>query len=169
MRNEIRCSSQSPFPIAHSALLALSCIRVASPGTAQAQQIREVQVHALAAVFADRLLGGGVGFALRPPGRVRLALTATAGDLRGALAGRGEALVSFHVDPERRVGPAPYAAAGLAANVTRRAIRGYVELLLGLEASPGRSSGWFLEAGVGGGMRVAMGYRIRHRVPPHRP
>ena len=118
-------------------------------------------MHALAAVFADRLLGGGVGFALRPPGRVRLALTATAGDLRGALAGRGEALVSFHVGPERRVGPAPYAAAGLAANVTRRAIRGYVELLLG------RSSGWFLEAGVGGGMRVAVGYRVRRRSPPH--
>jgi hypothetical protein len=39
--------------------------------------------------------------------------------------------------------------------------RGYLVLTLGLEASPGGRTGWFLEAGVGGGARIAAGWRRR--------
>jgi hypothetical protein len=39
--------------------------------------------------------------------------------------------------------------------------RGYLVLLLGIEAGPGARGGWALEAGVGGGLRLAAGYRWR--------
>jgi hypothetical protein len=42
--------------------------------------------------------------------------------------------------------------------------QGYVVVTLGVEARPGAPSGWFVEAGVGGGARLAMGYRWR-RLP----
>jgi hypothetical protein len=45
--------------------------------------------------------------------------------------------------------------------------QGYVVLTLGIEGRPGARSGWFAEAGVGGGVRLALGYRWR-RVPPGR-
>jgi hypothetical protein len=40
--------------------------------------------------------------------------------------------------------------------------QGYMVVTLGLEARPGARSGWFVEAGVGGGARLAAGYRWRH-------
>jgi hypothetical protein len=72
-----------------------------------------------------------------------------------------EGLISFHLDPAKQKGFTPYAGAGIAASVSRPANRGYVELLLGMEERPGRQSGLFVELGVGGGMRVAAGYRFR--------
>ena len=42
--------------------------------------------------------------------------------------------------------------------------KGYLVLLLGLEARPGAFHGWSVELGVGAGVRVAVGYRWR-RVP----
>jgi hypothetical protein len=34
-------------------------------------------------------------------------------------------------------------------------------LAAGIEGRPGAASGWFLEAGVGGGARLSAGYRWR--------
>jgi hypothetical protein len=42
--------------------------------------------------------------------------------------------------------------------------QGYMVLGLGVESSPGARSGWALEAGIGGGFRIALGYRWR-RLP----
>ena len=81
---------------------------------------------------------------VRPPGRTRISLAASAGDLEGVAAGRVEGLLSFHLNPGKERGFSPYSAAGLAANVTRHATRGYVEVLLGLEERPGRRSGLFI-------------------------
>jgi hypothetical protein len=53
-----------------------------------------------------------------------------------------------------------YAATGIA-GVTGAKEEGYMVLTLGLESRPGRRSGWFVEGGVGGGVRVAAGYRWR--------
>jgi hypothetical protein len=39
--------------------------------------------------------------------------------------------------------------------------QGYVVVTLGIEGRPGGRSGWFAEAGVGGGARLAVGYRWR--------
>ena len=38
---------------------------------------------------------------------------------------------------------------------------GYLVLAIGIEHRPGARSGWFVEGGVGGGARVAAGYRWR--------
>jgi hypothetical protein len=126
-----------------------------------AQITRDWQVHGIATVFADRFVGGGIGYAVRPPGRVRFALVGSLGDLEGVAAGRAEALISFHLNAGRARGFTPYGAAGIAAVITRPATRGYLELVLGMEQRPGRRSGFFAEAGVGGGLRIAAGYRFR--------
>ena len=41
-----------------------------------------------------------------------------------------------------------------------------VVLTLGLEARPAARDGWFVEAGVGGGARLAAGYRWRRFSSP---
>ena len=133
----------------------------AVPVPAAAQITRDWQVHGIAAVFADRFVGAGIGYAVRPPGRVRFALVGSLGDLEGVAAGRAEAFISFHLNAGRERGFTPYGAAGIAAVITRPATRGYVELVLGMEQRPGRRSGFFAEAGVGGGLRIAAGYRFR--------
>ncbi len=39
--------------------------------------------------------------------------------------------------------------------------QGYIVLTLGVESRPGSGGGWFVEGGVGGGVRLAGGYRWR--------
>ena len=134
---------------------------MALPGPALAQSTRDWQVHSLAAFSADRFLGAGLGLGMRPPGRLRIALNTTAGALEGRFAARAEGLLSFHLNAGRESGASPYAGAGVAARATRVSTRGYVLVLIGLEQRPGRRAGWFLEAGVGGGLRVSAGYRFR--------
>lgn len=79
---------------------------------------------------------------------------------RGQLAGRGEALWHFLLSPGAQGKPALYAGGGLAAAVTDRT-RGWVVVTAGVDWSPGSRSGWMAELGVGGGVRVAVGYRWR--------
>ena len=47
--------------------------------------------------------------------------------------------------------------------------RGYLVLTVGLENALPRRSGWAVEAGVGGGVRVLLGYRWRWLRPPRPP
>lgn len=126
-----------------------------------AQITRDWQIHGLSTFAADRFVGGGLGFGVRPPGRLRVSANATAGDRDGVLGIRVEGMMSFHLNAGREHGFTPYAAAGLAALATRSATRGFVLVLLGVEQRPGRPSGWFVEAGVGGGFRLSAGYRLR--------
>jgi hypothetical protein len=39
----------------------------------------------------------------------------------------------------------------------------YVVLLIGVETTPGRRTGWYAEAGLAGGVRIAAGFRVRWR------
>jgi hypothetical protein len=139
----------------------LAAIFLTFPIVTSAQQTFDWQVHGVATVFADRFTGAGVGLGVRPPGQSRVSIAASIGDAHGSPAGRVEGLLSFHLNPGKETGFSPYTGAGLAANITRQATRGYVEVLLGVEERPGRRSGLFVEVGVGGGMRLAAGYRIR--------
>jgi len=75
----------------------------------------------------------------------------------------GELLVHFLLNPTRRTGAGVYGAGGVAV-VGGPVDQGYVVVTLGVESRPGAPSGWFVEAGVGGGARLAMGYRWR-RLP----
>jgi hypothetical protein len=75
--------------------------------------------------------------------------------------GRGEALVHFLLTPTQRTGVGLYAAGGIGVDFTTDAAASWVVATLGAEGAPNGPSGWMLEAGVGGGWRVAAGWRWR--------
>ncbi len=137
---------------------------VAAPGALAAQGVREFGLQATAAIARESFVGGGLAVAWRPSSRSRLALTASPGAASGTFALRGEASLQFLLDPftARRLGI--YAGTGLAAEAGRRA-DGYLLLLLGIESRPGAPSGWAMDVGVGGGVRISVGWRWR-RLPP---
>lgn len=104
--------------------------------------------------------GAGLYLARRVGPRMRLSLFGGAGGGDGGASGRGEALVHLLVAPSRRRGAAPYLAGGLGLDVADRSEARLVALV-GLEGSPGGRGGWVLEGGVGGGWRLAAGWRWR--------
>jgi hypothetical protein len=112
-------------------------------------------------VTAKQFVGGGVGYAYRTSGRVRLGLLASAGGWEGGFAGRAEVMVSYHLEPFKRRGVTPYAGGGASITFTDVESSEYILLLLGVESSPGGRRGWFLEVGLAGGLRLAAGLRWR--------
>jgi hypothetical protein len=125
-----------------------------------AQQVRELGVEAIATASDPALVVAGGYAALRTTLRTRVSLAAAAGETDGSAAGRGELLVHFLLNPTRLSGAGAYVAGGVA-GIVGPTDQGYVVVTLGLEGAPGRRSGWFLEAGVGGGARLAGGWRWR--------
>jgi hypothetical protein len=106
---------------------------------------------------------GGVYGAIRTSNRTRVSAALAAGVCDGDAAFRGELLAHFLLNPTRRTGAGVYGAGGIA--VAEGPVdQGYVVVTLGVEGRPGGRSGWFVEAGVGGGARLAVGYRWR-RLP----
>jgi hypothetical protein len=83
----------------------------------------------------------------------------------GGAAGRGEALLTYHVSPPRQGGVGVYAGAGIAGEVHAGEVRGLIVALIGVEARPWSGGSWFVEAGVGGGGRVVAGYRMIRLAP----
>lgn len=130
---------------------------------ARAQRAVEWQVQGVGVLTGFEFAGAGVGVAWRTPGRLRVGAALAGGTAEGAAALRGEAALSYHVDPFKRRGVAPYVAGGVSLTATDAGSQEYVLLVIGLEARPGRDAGWFVEAGVAGGLRVAAGVRLRRR------
>jgi hypothetical protein len=128
--------------------------------TAAAQHIRELGVQAIGTFSDPGLAAASLYAALRTPGRTRISLSFGAGTSAGKLALRGEVLGHFLLSPEERRGPGFYLAGGVA-GVEGPVDRGYLVLTRGVEQRPGGQSGWDFELGVGGGVRVALGYRWR--------
>ena len=128
--------------------------------TAGAQQRREIGVQSVT-TFSRRsaVVAGGYG-ALRASGRTRLSLDLGIGIGGNDLVWRAEALGHFLFSPEEQRKPGFYIAGGVAAT-GGDATHGYLVLTLGLEQRPQSRSGWAVEAGVGGGVRLAAGYRWR--------
>ena len=137
----------------------------ARPGVSVAQQEQEWRVQALGTVARapESFVGAGAGLVLRNRTRTGVGVNAVVGVRDGNLAGRGEALLSFSLDPFRERGVAPYLAGGVAVVGDRVGTEEYLVAVLGLSINPGRATGWFVEAGVGGGVRVAAGFAVRHR------
>jgi hypothetical protein len=134
-----------------------------APSPVAAQRITEIGIQAMAlAAEPGSVVAGGYG-ALRTSLRSRVSLAAGAGVSEGRATFRGEALAHFLLSPTRRRGAGFYVAGGLAV-VQGPVDDGYIVLTLGLEGKPGAPSGWFVEAGVGGGARLAAG--LRHRWLP---
>jgi hypothetical protein len=125
-----------------------------------AQQARELGAQTIG-TFSDPglLVAGGYG-ALRTTGRSRVSLSLALGASDGELAVRGELLGHFLLSPEEHRTPGFYLAGGVA-GVEGAVSRGYLVLTAGVEQAPRGGSGWALELGVGGGARVALGYRWR--------
>ena len=129
-----------------------------------AQQVTEFGIMGVATASDPALaVAGGYG-AIRTSRRTRVSAGLGAGVSDGRAAWRGELLAHFLLNPTRHRGVGVYGAGGIAA-VGGPVDQGYLVLTLGLEARPGEHSGWFVEAGVGGGVRVAAGVRWR-RWPP---
>jgi hypothetical protein len=130
------------------------------PAGLAAQRGHDVQLHAITLLGGREFVGLGAGAGLRFGRGLRAALLANGGwSEPDRVAGRGELLATFHLTPFRRRGPSVYGGGGVAAQVAD-SLRGYLVLLVGLEARPAAGGGWFAEAGVGGGVRLAPGYRM---------
>ena len=144
-----------------------AAVALAAPSPVAAQRIAELGVQATALAADPGSAVGGVYGALRTSLRTRISVAAAVGGSEGETVVRGELLAHFLLNPTRRRGVAPYVAGGVAV-VGGQAEEGYLVLTLGLESRPGAPSGWVVEAGVGGGARVAVGFRHRW-LPPGWP
>ena len=115
------------------------------------------------AVLAHRgFWGPELGLARRPGGQGRFAFTAAAGDYEHALGVRLQATAQFLLRPGERGAVGPYGGLGLAF-VGAAGVRGmsYLTALAGVESGPGAAVGWYLELGLGGGVRLGAGWRFR--------
>lgn len=124
------------------------------------QEGRELGAQAVVTTSNPSLAIAGLYGAIRTSTRTRLSVLAGAGFSSGNPAFRGELLGHFLLSPNQRQGPTFYFAGGVAA-VRGPVDRGYLVLTAGWEDRPAAGSGWALEAGVGGGIRLAFGYRWR--------
>jgi len=152
----------SPRP-ARRGKLAAAFLVLAMPvsaGPLPAQQVLELGFHSVATGSDPVFGGGGLYGASRVSDRTRIAVTLAGGVAGSDAEFRGELLGHFLLSPRKGRGIGLYALGG-AALVAGPASEGYLVLGLGAEASPGARSGWSLEAGAGGGFRVALGYRWR--------
>jgi hypothetical protein len=145
----------------------LTAVALLAPSPVTAQRVAELGVQATA-VAADpsSVVAGGYG-AIHTSLRSRLSVAAGVGASDGKATLRGELLAHFLLNPTRRRGAALYLAGGVAV-IGGPVDEGYLVLALGIESRPGTPSGWFVEAGVGGGARVAVGFR-RRWFPAARP
>ena len=141
-----------------------------SPVPLAAQGWREAQLFVVAAGSEPAQATLGIGLAWRDPRRARAGIAIATGTAEGGrAAGRAELTAHFLLDPDRRRGAAVYGGGGLALTMVERdRARAWVQLALGVEWNPAGNGGVFLEAGVGGGARLAAGCRIRKRNAPIR-
>lgn len=122
----------------------------------------EVGIDGIATWSHTTFVGGGLTGLVRAGGRTRLALGLFPGARAGSFAGRGELALHYLLAPGRQSGWSFYGYGGLAGVTAGGGRRGAFLLLgLGLESAPGRPSGLTFEAGVGGGARLLVGWRLR--------
>ncbi len=131
-----------------------------SRGAAQEPTGLEAGVVGIATLADRDFAGGGFSIGVRPGGGARVLLSLVAGAERRQFAARGELVGHLLLAPRRRDGLGVYGLAGVA-GVVGANDAGVLVLGLGVEAAPAGRSGWYLEAGVGGGVRIAAGWRWR--------
>ena len=142
--------------------LALATLGGGTPLSAQRLTAVEAGAGAAFTVARHTLAAVEVGAGYRPGGQTRIALALGAGSEDGQAAVRAQLTAQFLVTPVARRGTGVYGGIGVAVAGRRRTPgRGYLALLLGLEAAPGRRGGWYAELGLAGGARLAAGWRSR--------
>ena len=106
--------------------------------------------------------GAELSLAERPGGQTRFLLSAAGGRYEGAAAVRLGVAGQFVLRPAARAGVSLYAGLGVAfAGASGARGAAYLTAMLGLEAAPARPQGWYAELGLGGGVRLAGGWRWR--------
>lgn len=146
-----------------AALLALSV--TPTRGVAQEPRGLEAGLEAVTALADPAFAGAGLSAALRPGGGARVVLSVQPGVECRRLAGRGELIGHLLLTPAKVHGVGFYGLAGVAGQVGRREA-GWLVLGVGLERASAARSGWHIEAGIGGGARISVGWRWRWlRVP----
>ncbi len=130
----------------------------------QSQQLSatELSLGAAAVVARRTFAAGEVGLAHRPSADSRIALALGGGTVTGRAAARAQLTLQLLVNSSSRSGPGLYAGVGGAFAARRGAPgQGFLAMLLGIEAAPGRRQGWYVELGFAGGVRAAAGWRMR--------
>lgn len=148
-----------------ASLLLLPLVLGAAPLAGQGGTVREAGLETVVTAADPGVYTAGLTGSLRPSTSTRVALYAgggVTGDGDGV--GRVELVGHFLLTP-RSAHTGVYAGGGLAGVFESGAAEGYLEVLVGVEGRPGGKGGWFVEAGVGGGARLAAGYRWR-KLPP---
>jgi len=126
-----------------------------------------MQVQLLGIASRPLFGGAGVAVAWRDKARTRWQAAFTLGALDGhGPAARADVAYHFLLDPAKRRGSAVYGGGGLSVLAAKGRVTPYVLLVIGAENAPGGNGGSFVEIGVGGGVRAAVGYRWRKRNAP---
>lgn len=144
--------------------VALAGLVACFPLFADAQQLtsNEVSVGAAASLARRTFAGAELGLAHRPSGDSRIALALAGGTAGQRAAARARLTIQLLVNSSARSGVGIYAGVGTAFMARRGSPgQGYLAVLLGLEGAPGRRQSWFVEAGLGGGVLAAAGWRLR--------
>jgi len=105
-------------------------------------------------------LGAGAFRAWRPGLRDRAVVHAALGSAEHQVGLRAEATWQFLISPQTERGLGAYVGGGIAGQFAE-SNRGWLVLLVGLEQNPAARRGWSVELGIGGGIRLAAGYRWR--------
>lgn len=136
---------------------------------ARAQSLREAQVWDVTVLSRPAFYGAGFGLGWRNDQRDRIAPALAVGGFGdGKLGLRADLAYHFLLDPAKAAGAAVYGGGGLSVVARSGRVVPYVLLVLGVEGAPGGGGGLFAEAGVGGGVRLAIGYRWRKHNAPGR-
>lgn len=142
---------------------------LAAPAGATAQDWRETQLGVAGVLSKPAVSLAGAGRAWRDRGRTRVGWVALLGsDGNGGLVGRAELAYHFLLDPAKRLGNGVYTGGGVAVAVSEGRARPFLMLVVGVENSPAGRRGTFIEVGVGGGLRAAIGMRWRKQNAPGR-
>jgi hypothetical protein len=150
-----------------SVLLLVPALACAAP--AAAQSVTEAQLWGTAVASKPAFYGAGIGLGWRDAERDRIAPAVAVGAFGdGGFGARADLSYQFLLDPVKQAGSAIYGGGGLTVAVRRGRVVPYALLVVGVETAPGGSGGSFLEIGVGGGVRVALGYRWRKHNAPGR-
>lgn len=131
-----------------------------SRGFAQEPRGFEAGIETVVTLADPVFASGGASLGLRPGGGTRVVLNVLPGVERGRIAARGELLAQLMLAPAQPRGIGFYGLAGIAGQAGPRDA-GWLVLGLGMEGAPAAGSGWHLEAGIGGGVRISAGWRWR--------
>jgi len=143
-------------------VLAVAATAAPAQTAAAPQGVTELSAGAGAAWSHRDFYGVELG-AGRRAGQGRVSLVAAGGRLSDGWGGRVDVRGQFVMLPFARAGLGWYGGMG-AAWMGGEGQRGavYLTAQLGVEREPGRPRGWYVEVGVGGGVRVSAGLRWRN-------